>query len=115
MEATMTNVGRGTALAAALAIGWLAGGGLRGERLQAQSASSEGVPALTVVPVANGQEHVVYVLDGKRQAVSVYAFDVRKEKMRLAAVRRYAADHQLSEYNNEQPSVADIERLTRQR
>ena len=111
----MTNVGRGTALVAALAVGWLAGGGLRGERLAAQSASSEGVPALTVVQGPNGQEHVVYVLDGKRQAVSVYAYDVRKEKMRLSAVRRYAADHQLTEYNNEQPSVADVERLTRQR
>ena len=111
----MTNMGRGTALAAALVAGWLAGGGLRTERLQAQSASSDGAPALTVMALPNGQEHIVYVLDGKRQAVSVYAYDVRKEKMRLSAVRRYAADHQLSEYNNEQPSVADIERLTRQR
>ena len=110
----MTNVGRGTALVAALAVGWLAGG-LRGDRLRAEGVSSEAAAALTVVPGANGQEHVVYVLDGKRQAVSVYSYDVRKEKMRLSAVRRFAADHQLSEYNNEQPSVADIERLTRQR
>jgi hypothetical protein len=111
----MTNMGRGTALAATLVVGWLAGGGLRTDRLRAESVSSEGSAAMTVVATPNGQEHVVYVLDGKRQAVSVYAYDVRKEKMRLSAVRRYAADHLLSEYNNEQPSVADIERLTRQR
>jgi hypothetical protein len=111
----MTNLGRGTAVATALIAGWLAGGGLRTERLQAETASSDAAPALTVMALPNGQEHVVYVLDGKKQAVSVYAYDVRKEKMRLSAVRRYAADHRLSEYNNEQPSVADIERLTRQR
>jgi hypothetical protein len=110
----MANVGRGTAIAAALLAGWLVGG-LRGEKMQAQSAAQEGGPALTVVANPHGTEHVVYVVDAKRQAVSVYTYDVRKEKMRLSAARRYAADHQLSEYNNEQPSVADIERLTRQR
>lgn len=111
----MMNMGRGTALAAALVAGWLAGGGMRPDRLRADGFSSDGTTCLTVTATPNGQEHVVYVLDGKRQAVSVYAYDVRKEKMRLSAVRRYAADHMLSEYNNEQPSVADIERLTRQR
>jgi hypothetical protein len=110
----MTNVGRGAALVAALAVGWLVGG-MRTDRLQAESVSSDAGTAMTVMPGPTGGEHVVYLLDGKRQAVSVYSYDVRKEKMRLSAVRRYAADHQLSEYNNEQPSVADIERLTRQR
>jgi hypothetical protein len=111
----MTKMGRGTALAAAVAIGWLAGGGFRPELMRAQNSNSEGSAALTVVATPNSADHVVYVVDPKRQAVSVYSYDVRKEKMRLSAVRRYAADHQLSEYNNEQPSVADIERLTRQR
>src|SRR5262245_50493911 len=110
----MKNLGRGAAFAAALAVGWLAGG-MRSERLYAESVSSDGGSAMAVLPGTVGGEHVIYVMDAKRQAVSVYTYEARKEKMRLSAVRRFAADQGLSEYNNEQPSVADIERLTRQR
>jgi hypothetical protein len=69
----------------------------------------------SVVTSGSGNEHWVYVLDPKQKVLSVYRFDARKEKLKLTAARRYAADHQLSEYNNEGTTVADIERLIRQR
>ena len=61
---------------------------------------------------ANGQ--LVFVVDPRAQVLSVYEFDTKKSRLKLAAVRHYAADHQLSEYNNEAPNVADIEKLVRQ-
>ena len=81
----------------------------------APPASGSGGETIAVVSDPASGAQTVYVLDPKQKAFSVYVYDARKEKLRLAAARHFAADHQLSEYNNEQPSVADIERLTRER
>lgn len=62
---------------------------------------------------AGGQ--LVYLIDQKQKVLSVYEFDGKKHKLKLAAVRHYAADHLLAEFNNEAPTVADVEQLVRPR
>lgn len=112
--------GRGPLLLAlGLSLGWIGAtsvGGF-GKTLQAATPSASGTEAsMTVVgDSANPGVHTLYLLDSRQKTVSVYRFDSRKERLQLSSVRHYAADHQLAEYNNDPPTVADIERLTRQR
>lgn len=64
---------------------------------------------------AQGGGQVLYLIDPKTQVFSVYDVDPRKPKVRLAGVRHYQADHQLAEFNNDPPFVADIEKMLRSR
>ena len=58
--------------------------------------------------------HLLYLIDSKQKVMSVYEYDSKKTKLKLAAVRQFSADHQLSEFNNEAPFVSDIQKLVRQ-
>lgn len=62
----------------------------------------------------NGVQHL-YLIDTRQQVFSVYEFDTKKSKLKLAAARQYSADHQLQEYNTESPTVSEIEKLVRPR
>ena len=100
-------------LVAGVAAGWAWAG--RGG-VPVQAAPDGGVADTVVVaPLAGGEGEAVVVMDGSRKVFAVYHHDARKGKLRLAAVRRYAADLQLAEYNNDAPTVGEIERLTRAR
>lgn len=58
----------------------------------------------------------LYLIDTSRKTVCIYEFDGKKSlKMKLAAVRHYATDQDLLEYNNDSPHVADIEKLVHKR
>jgi hypothetical protein len=59
--------------------------------------------------------HLLYVIDGREKVLSVYEVDGKKSKLKLTAARHFQADHQLAEFNNEAPAVADIEALVRRR
>lgn len=58
---------------------------------------------------------ILYLIDPQQKVLSVYEFDARKTKLKLAAVRHYSADQLLSEFNNDSPHVAEIDKLVRQR
>lgn len=60
-------------------------------------------------------EQVLYIIDPKLKTFSLYSVDLRKTKVKLAAVRHYQADHQLAEYNNDAPLVSEIEKLVQGR
>ncbi len=64
----------------------------------------------------NGPDGKLFCLiDPKEKVLSIYEFDLKKSKLKLAAVRHVGADHQLAEFNNEEPSVSKIEQLVRRR
>jgi hypothetical protein len=101
-------------VAAGAAASW-AWFGIRAETpIRADGASGAG-DAVVVTPLGPGEGESIVVLDGARKTFAVYHHDARKGKLRLAAVRRYAADQQLAEYNNEAPTVGEIERLIKTR
>lgn len=75
--------------------------------------SSSDVIAITTDSPTGTQ--LLYLIDSRQQVFSVYEFDTKKSKLKLAAARGYAADHQLQEYNTESPTVADIEKLVHSR
>jgi hypothetical protein len=106
-----------TAGSAMLALGGLLGwiGANSAITAQAHGRLEVGPGTAVMSVVSTGNENVIYVLDPSEKAISVYKYDPRKEKLKLSAARWYSADHRLSEYNNEGTSVADIERMTRQR
>lgn len=81
---------------------------------QAAIAGAGGETVAFVNESASGGQFL-YLIDPKQKVLSVYEFDPRKTKLKLAAVRHFSADHQLAEFNNEPPMVADIERLVRPR
>lgn len=100
------------AFAAGLVVGWVSlyRQGTPTVEAAGASAASRGELIAISADAANGS-HVVYLIDPHEKVLSAYQFDPKKSRMKLSAVRHYAADHQLSEFNNEPPFVADIERL----
>jgi 6-phosphogluconolactonase (cycloisomerase 2 family) len=65
-----------------------------------------------VEPSATGGQ-VLYLVDQNQRTLTVYQYDPNKGKLKLSASRHFGADQQLLEFNNEEPHVADIERLSR--
>lgn len=106
-----------TGCAVGLAIGVVLTGWLVGrpaERPLYADSFGGGTTRTIVEPTADGA-HVVYIFDEARHSLCVYQFDPRKGRLRLAATRQLSADQQLLEFNNEEPRVSDIEKLSRQR
>jgi hypothetical protein len=58
---------------------------------------------------------ILYLIDPSQKVLSVYEYDPRKSKLKLSAARHYASDQLLSEFNNDSPHVAEIDKLVRQR
>lgn len=58
---------------------------------------------------------VLYLIDPGQKVLSVYEYDPRKSKLKMCAARHYASDQLLSEFNNDSPHVAEIDKLVRQR
>lgn len=75
--------------------------------------SSSDVMAITTDSPSGTQ--LLYLIDARQQVFSVYEFDTKRTKLKLAAVRQYSLDHQLQEYNTESPTVSEIEKLVRPR
>jgi hypothetical protein len=110
----------GAALAVAgFAVGALWFGGVLSPKLAAGPAGSVGATGGEIIAFASevngGANQALFFLDPKQKIFSIYDYDVRKGKLKLAAVRHFAADQQLAEFNNEPPYVAEIEKLIRQR
>ena len=101
-------------VAAGAAAGWALAG--RGAETPVRAApDAAGNDTVMVAPLVGGDGIAVVVLDSTHRTFAVYHHDARKGKLKLSAVRRYAGDMQLTEYNNEAPSVGEIERLTKSR
>jgi hypothetical protein len=92
---------------------WLAGenGPAKGTELRAGTAQAGSTIALVEQSSAGGQ--VMYLVDNNQRTLTVYQYDPGKGKLKLSATRHFGADQQLLEFNNEEPHVADIERLSR--
>ena len=103
-------------IAAGIALGWFGGRFWEPATAQAGVAGAGATPELVAFAsdLSSGGQ-ALYLIDPKTKVLSVYEFDAKKSKLKLAAIRHYAADHQLSEFNNEQPFVADIEQLIKKR
>lgn len=104
-------------IALVLMSGWLGsvlspwGQGARGPAVQAASGAA-GNP-IALVEQTSGGAQVLYLLDQAQRTVAVYQYDPARGKLKLSASRHFGADMQLLEFNNEEPHVADIERLSR--
>ncbi len=103
---------------ALLLVGLLAGwwsasgtGPASGAELRAGTAQAGSTIALAEPSSAGGQ--VLYLVDNNQRTLTVYQYDPGKGKLKLSATRHFGADQQLLEFNNEEPHVADIERLSR--
>lgn len=108
----------GAALALAgfgVGVWWASGVALPKAAAGTAGAASGGEIIAFASDVNGGANQALFLLDPKQKIFSIYDFDLRKGKLKLAAVRHFAADHQLAEFNNEPPYVAEIEKLVRQR
>ncbi len=97
-----------------LVAGWwsaTASGPASGFQLRAGTAQAGSTIALVEQSSAGGQ--VMYLVDNNQRTLTVYQYDPGKGKLKLSATRHFGADQQLLEFNNEEPHVADIERLSR--
>lgn len=104
-------------LAIGLWVGWIASSWSGAGRVEAgvgRGESAGDLIALTSDLGGSGVQSLV-LIDQPRKVLSIYEYDARKTKLKLSAVRHYAGDQELSEYNNDAPFVADIEKLVRQR
>ncbi|MBY0586272.1 hypothetical protein K2X85_03795 [bacterium] len=70
-------------------------------------------PMAAIVEQTPGGGQVVYLIDQAQRTLTIYQYDPGKGKLKLSASRHIGADQQLLEFNNEEPHVADIERLSR--
>ncbi len=61
-----------------------------------------------VTTVASGMNQRMFIVDTKKQVIAVYDFSAKS--MRLVAIRRYQADLGLTEFNNDEPRVSDIQK-----
>ena len=101
-----------------MAVGWAAASSSNGPQARVEASVAGAGSSQELVAFATESPNaaqLLYLIDPKQKILSVYEFDSRKTKLKLAAVRHYSADHQLAEFNNEAPYVADIEKLVRQR
>jgi hypothetical protein len=111
----LPSTGRGWILAFGLAVGaiasWLAFGSV-GSTAFAEPSSGSGAMIAIARDGADGVQ-LLYLVDSSERTLCIYQFDPRKGKLKLAAARHLAADERLLEFNNDEPHVADIEKLVR--
>ena len=103
-------------LLAGLVLGWIGAksGGLASADARAAVSGAGTAGNLIALTAQANEVQLLYLIDPSQQVFSVYELNTKKGKLKLTAVRQYSADHQLSEYNNEPPQVAEIEVLLRQ-
>lgn len=53
----------------------------------------------------------IYLVDVRQRVLSVYEFEPKRPKLKLSAVRQFATDQELEEYNNDPPTVGEIRRF----
>jgi len=75
-----------------------------------------GDPAGTIAFTSNlgDQLQLLYLIDPQVKSFSIYRVDPRRGSVKLEAARHYRSDMQLAEYNNETPTVREIETMLRQ-
>lgn len=84
--------------------------------LGAASAAPAAGEIIALTSDTSAGAHLIYLIDARQKSICVYEYENKKQpKFRLAAVRHYATDQELAEYNNDTPHVAEIEKLVRQR
>lgn len=94
--------------------GWLLAGPAERTAALAQE-SSQGGRMLAVTRDGVDGNQLLYLVDSDERTLCIYQFDPRRGKLKLAAARHLAADERLLEFNNDEPHVADIEKLVRSR
>lgn len=114
---SMPPLGRGWTLALGLALGasavWLATGPAADSVALAQQSGEADSKMLAISRDGVDGAQLLYLVDTNERTLCVYQFDPRKGKLKLAAARHLAADERLLEFNNDEPHVADIEKLVR--
>ncbi|MHC5542582.1 hypothetical protein ACYOEI_30525 [Singulisphaera rosea] len=106
-------------------------GGIRGPVLMAQSekslaspgerpraaAAATGDPSgtLAFTTQADGGAQILYLIDTRSQAFTVYRIDPMggDKTVKLVGARQYLWDMKLSQFNNQQPEVAAIESMVK--
>ncbi len=96
--------------------GWLAASLTALPPVKAEVATvAPGADVLAITKDTSSGSQVLYLIDPGQKVLSVYEYDPRKSKLKLSAARHYASDQLLSEFNNDSPHVAEIDKLVRQR
>jgi hypothetical protein len=103
-------------LIAGLALAWWGGG--NGPTARAQGitpgAESNGLIAFTS-PVGGKSSQMLYLIDAKSRAFAVYRVEPGGPNgsgtLKLEATRKYEYDLKLEGFNNQSPSVSDIEAM----
>jgi hypothetical protein len=109
-------------------VGMMAAGGIGGDRgaqVRAQaenlpgmdrsrmttSTSNDGSGTIAFASPAGSAAQFLYIIDSRTRAVAIYRVDPNNPKgtLKLEAARQYQWDLKLSEYNNNDPHVADVE------
>jgi hypothetical protein len=88
-----------------------AGGGFERTRAGAGGGEAEGTIAFTTNP--NGPVQLLYLIDTRARAFTIYRVDSTKGTVKLDAARQYGWDLKLTAYNNLEPQVAAIESMVR--
>lgn len=80
-----------------------------------KAAQSEGNSLVAITSRTETGAELICLIDPQDKVLSIYEYDSKKTRLKLAAVRQFSSDHQLAEFNNEPPKVADIEKLVHPR
>jgi len=80
----------------------------------AQVTSVGGGDVLVVGGQITKDSYGLYLVDVKRQALSVYQWLPASRKLRLMAARTFKYDVQLDDYNADKPTPSEVKRLVEQ-
>jgi len=72
---------------------------------------SDGTIAFTAS--TNGPSQLLYLIDTRARAFTIYRVDTTKGTVKLDAARQYGWDLKLTGYNNSDPQVTAIESMVR--
>jgi hypothetical protein len=88
-----------------------AGGGFQRNPATVAGGEADGTIALATNP--NGPVQLLYLIDTRARAFTIYRVDSMKGTVKLDAARQYGWDLKLTAYNNLEPQVAAIESMVR--
>ena len=88
-----------------------AGGGFERTRAAAPGGEADGTIAFATNP--GGPVQLLYLIDTRARAFTIYRVDSTKGTVKLDAARQYGWDLKLTAYNNLEPQVAAIESMVK--
>jgi hypothetical protein len=88
-----------------------AGGGFERNRTAVAGGEADGTIAFATNP--GGPVQLLYLIDTRARAFTIYRVDSMKGTVKLDAARQYGWDLRLTAYNNLEPQVAAIESMVK--